>query len=233
MKNTLFAFLLLASLKSFSQTNDSVWMERYLQNYSEDTGTYLPDVPLFERNGASTSLKNYRGKLVYIDFWASWCGNCIIRFPHAEQLRKRLAVFGLDTLIQFVYINVDDSPKERRRAMRKYQPAGVNLYSGDTSIYSVWNISAIPRYILLDTSGRILAKRMASPDDGIVDYLLYAASKSVRPIEAVQIYFEQNRLIEKHRSADGITDKDFKEWYVKVLPSKYAYHVWNEKRKRD
>lgn len=72
MKNTLFALLLLASLKTFSQTSDSVWMERHLRNYSEDTGTYLPDVPLFERNGASTSLKNYRGKLVYIDFWASW-----------------------------------------------------------------------------------------------------------------------------------------------------------------
>ena len=57
--------------------------------------------------------------------------------------------------------------------MKKYNPEGINLYSGDTSIYTVWNISSIPRYILLDTSGKILAKKMASPDDASVDYVLY------------------------------------------------------------
>ena len=115
--------------------------------------------------------------------------------------------------------------------MKKYNPEGINLYSGDTSIYTIWNISAIPRYILLDTSGKILAKKMASPDDASVDYVLYAASKGVHPVEALWKKFEQNKLMEKYRTPDAFTDKDYREWYIKLSPSLYAYHLWKIENK--
>lgn len=231
LKHAQVFFLILICLNSFSQNNDSAWMNKYMKEYYQDTGTYLPDLPLFEKNGTSTAIKNYHGKLVYIDFWASWCGNCINKFPHAEQLRKRLAVFGLDTLIHFIYINVDDTPKERRNAMEKYQPEGINLYSGDTTIFKIWNIKTIPRYILLDTSGKVLAKNMASPDDATIDYVLYAASIGVHPVAALQKYFEQNKLMEKYHTPDAITDKDFREWYIKSSPYRIAYYHWRNGNK--
>lgn len=233
IKQALLSFLFLISLNCFSQSIDSAWMNKYLKEYYVDTGTNLPDVTLYEKNGAVTTLKNYRGKLVYIDIWASWCGNCIIRFPHSKQLRKRLAVFGLDTLIQFININVDDTSQKRRKAMKKYNPEGISLYSGDTSIYTIWNISSLPRYILLDTSGKILAKNMASPDNASVDYLLFAASKGVHPIQALWKQFEQNKLMEQYRTPDAFTDKDYREWYLKLSPHLYAYHLWKNKNKAE
>lgn len=233
IKQALLSFLLLISLNCFSQSIDSAWMNKYLKEYYVDTGTNLPDVTLYEKNGAVTTLKNYRGKLVYIDIWASWCGNCIIRFPHSKQLRKRLAVFGLDTLIQFININVDDTPQKRRKAMKKYNPEGISLYSGDTSIYTIWNISSLPRYILLDTSGKILAKNMASPDNASVDYVLFAASNGVHPIQALWKQFEQNKLMEQYRTPDAFTDKDYREWYLKLSPYLYAYHLWKNKNKAE
>lgn len=188
--------------------------------------------PCLTKDGASTSLKSYRGKLVYIDFWASWCGNCIIWFPYAAQLRNRLAVLGLDTLIRFVNINVDDTPKRRRQAMKKYHPEGTNLYSGDTSIFTTWNISAIPRYILLDTSGKILAKEMASPDDGSVDYVLYAASKGVHPVQALWKQFEQNKLMEKYKTSNAFTDKDYLNWFNMTIQSFIEFQEWRQHQQR-
>jgi thiol-disulfide isomerase/thioredoxin len=232
MKQALFISLLFISMGSFSQTADSAWMKDYLHGYYEDTGTYLPEVPLYDRSNSSTSLQKYRGKIVYINFWASWCGNCIVRFPHLEQLRKRLTVLGLDTVIQFVSINVDDIPKQRKQAIKKYKPEGENLYAGDTSIFAIWNISAIPRYILLDTSGKVLAKRMASPIDADVDYILYAASIGIHPVQALWTYFEQNKLMEQRRSPDAFTDKDYKEWYAKSMPSRLDYYFWKIEREK-
>jgi thiol-disulfide isomerase/thioredoxin len=207
-------------------------MNDYLRGYYEDTETYLPDVPLYDRSNSSTSLQKYRGKIVYINFWASWCGNCIVGFPHLEQLRKRLTVMGLDTLIQFVNINVDDNPKQRKQAIKKYEPEGENLYTGDTSIFAIWNVRAIPRYILLDTSGKVLAKRMASPMDAYIDYILYAASKGIHPVKALWTCFEQDKLMVQYRSPDAFTDKDYKEWYAKSMPSRLEYHFWKVEREK-
>jgi thiol-disulfide isomerase/thioredoxin len=232
MKKALFIPLLFVSLCSISQTADSAWMKDYLRGYYEDTGTYLPDVPLYDRSNSSTSLQKYRGKIVYINFWASWCGNCIVRFPHLEQLRKRQTVMGLDSVIQFVNINVDDRPEQRKQAIKKYKPEGENLYAGDTSILASWNVSAIPRYILLDTSGKVLAKKMASPDDASIDYIFYAASIGIHPVQALWTWFEQNKLMEQYRTPDAFTDKEYKEWYTKAMPSLLEYHFWKVEREK-
>lgn len=67
IKQALLSFLFLISLNFFSQSIESAWMKKYLKECYVDTGTYLPDVTLYEKNGAVKALKNYRGKLVYID----------------------------------------------------------------------------------------------------------------------------------------------------------------------
>jgi len=117
-------------------------------------------------------------------------------------------------------------------AIKKYRPEGENLYTGDTSIFAIWNVPATLRYILLNTSGKVLAKMMASPDYTSVDYILYAASIGIHPVQALLTRFEQNKLMEQYRSPDAFTDKDYKEWYAKSMPSRLDYYFWKIEREK-
>jgi thiol-disulfide isomerase/thioredoxin len=174
------------------------------------------------------TLADFKGKIVYLDLWATWCGPCLAKFPHQEQLLKRLKVLELDTAIQFININIDDKKSTWKKSMRKYKPVGINLYTSDAAILNKWNIESLPAYILLDPSGRVLGKVITGPDEASIDWILYCATKGVAPVEAIWKEFTQNKLMERHRSAAAFTDPDYAEWFRRLLPAFLAYNTWRQ-----
>lgn len=216
------------------QEVDSAWLAKnILPNLSKDASTFLPDASFIDEKGNTRSLSEFKGKILLIDVWTTWCGNCIIRFPHSEQLYKRLKSIHLDTAIQFINICTEDSKSEWKKMLKKHHPAGINLYSKDTSIYQSWNVSAFPRYILVDRSGKILSGHYFGPDDGRIDYTLYAAVKERNLAEAVWVNFRQEQHYQKYRKyTDDEEGNDYTVWYNSIVKELIAYFQWKQARRK-
>lgn len=76
-----------------------------------EVGETAPDLALPRLQGSdSVALADYRGKIVYLDFWASWCPPCLVSMPIMNDLRNRLQAEGL--AFEVVAINVDSDPED-------------------------------------------------------------------------------------------------------------------------
>jgi thiol-disulfide isomerase/thioredoxin len=215
-----------------AQEIDSSWIaNNRFPSYTRDTGIVLPDYTFIDENGASKKLSDFRGKILYIDIWTTWCAPCIGGFPHSKQLLKRLKAAQIDTLIQFVNICTEDSRSAWRKKLKQHTPVGVNLYSKDTSIYKLWDIASFPRYILVDASGQVMCYDFSGPDDGVIDYTLYAATKGIKPAEAIWIDFRQYQFFKTHKKyTDDAEGRDYDKWYRSVVNARVEYFKWRTAR---
>lgn len=225
----LFAFLVTSAR---GQSVDSFWLSNhYLPAFYVDTGTYLNPTSLVDNKGKKVWLSNFNGKILYVDIWSTKCAPCLAKFPYQEQLMKRLKVLQLDTAVLFININIEDSEIKWKKALKKYHPTGINLHSNDTGLYTNWNIPALPCYILLDRSEKVLGKGICGPDDAFVDWLLYCATKGIYPVDAVWRQFAQNKLMEQNRSSAAFTDKEYAHWFSRLMPAMLEFNQWRNNQK--
>jgi thiol-disulfide isomerase/thioredoxin len=224
--------LLFSKFSNAQQLDSLTFYKKILPIYYADTGAYLPEASFMDINGYKKSLKDFKGKIVYLDIWATWCGACIMNFPYHEQLQKRLKHAGLDTIVKIVNINFDEKKRDWQQALKKHQPAGINLYSADTSLYSKWNLSSIPAYIILDETGKVLGKDIAGPGEASIDWILYCASKNIHPAEALKRHFEQSSLMAAQKSSKAFTDEEFASWFQMMLPSFLEFNQWRMEHRK-
>lgn len=118
--------------------------------------------------GGKSSLGDFKGKYVYIDMWATWCGPCLAEVPFLKEVEKKY--HGKN--IAFVSISIDTNEKEKawRKMVTDKELSGVQLLAiGDwnSTIIKDYQIIAIPRFILIDPEGKIIeanAPNPSSPD---------------------------------------------------------------------
>lgn len=132
-------------------------------------GMKAPNFVYRDVNDREVSLKSLRGKYVYIDFWATWCGPCRGELPHLKKLEKNLK----KKKIVFVSISSDVNREEWKEFVRKNQLGGIQLnIDGDWNFENAFGVKFIPRFVLLNKKGKIVdmdAPRPSSP--GIYKYL--------------------------------------------------------------
>ena len=91
------------------------------------------------------------GKVVYIDFWASWCGPCAESFPFLDQLNRELKSQGFEVL----GVNLDERPADAQAFLRK-RPVGFTLGSDPTGqCPRVYGVQVMPSSYLVDRQGVI------------------------------------------------------------------------------
>ena len=117
--------------------------------------------------GGTTKLEDLRGKYVYIDVWATWCGPCIAEIPHLKRVEQQF--HGKN--IEFVGISIDtkkDYEKWKKFVVTK-ELAGIQLFADNdwnSDFVKAYGINGIPRFILIDPKGNIVdanAERPSSP----------------------------------------------------------------------
>ncbi|MEO9571497.1 MAG: TlpA disulfide reductase family protein [Polaribacter sp.] len=129
--------------------------------------------------GGKKSLDSFKGKYVYIDVWATWCGPCIREIPSLKNIEKEYH----NKNIEFVSISTDESrrsggsweaaEKKWRDFVKEKQMTGVQLWSGqDFSFQQAYQIAGIPRFILIDPKGNIVDANAPRPSDPRLKTLL-------------------------------------------------------------
>ncbi len=116
--------------------------------------------------GGTTSLDDLKGKYVYIDVWATWCGPCKYEIPFLQKVEEKYH----DKNIHFVSISTDkQSDKEKWKAMIKEKElGGIQLITDNdfnTPFVNGYKIRGIPQFILLDPDGNIVQANAPRPSD--------------------------------------------------------------------
>lgn len=119
------------------------------------------DLQLFTPEGKQVMLSQLKGRYLYIDFWATWCGPCCYESPFFEELSKK---FDPDEIL-FIPISTD----EKREAWLKYlkeHPKTLSQYNSfDPALKEKWNIRGIPRFVLIDKNFKIVNANAPRPSD--------------------------------------------------------------------
>lgn len=137
-----------------------------------DKGQAAPAFTLKNIEGKQVSLNDFRGKVVFLDFWASWCPPCMREVPHAKKLQEKLKAQP----VVFLYISVDQNAKMWKRAVERKQIKGVHLNAPGVknSVTQAYNIRAFPHYIIIDKEGKIWHRNASRPSRGAYQQIVAA-----------------------------------------------------------
>ena len=170
-----------AHYKSYDQYLDG--MQKYGQYFvtpslkarAEEVGTKLydtkaggkaADFTYSDTKGKMVSLSDFKGKVVLVDVWATWCGPCRDEIPHLKKLEEEM--HGTDVV--FLGVSVDEEKNHQKWLdfIEKEGLKGVQLFTnGGSKITKDYKINGIPRFMVFDKQGRIVsvdAPRPSSPE---------------------------------------------------------------------
>ena len=105
---------------------------------------------LFELSSSKkVSLESLKGKVVYVDFWASWCGPCKQSLPEFNKMYKKYKDQGFE----IVAINLDSNPKDGQKFLNEFPVDYTVLYDGKGTVAEKFNVQAMPSSVLVDKKG--------------------------------------------------------------------------------
>jgi thiol-disulfide isomerase/thioredoxin len=136
-----------------------------------NTGKPAFDFTYPDSNGDSISLSDFKGSLVYVDVWATWCGPCKREIPHLLELEKEY--HGQNITFLSVSVDEDKDYETWKDMLVEKEMGGVQLFaSGWSKIAKDYKINGIPRFMLFDSEGNIIDVKAPRPsNEGIRELL--------------------------------------------------------------
>lgn len=201
--------------------SDQFVRDFYADRLSQLTKNKLPDLnkarkrafdfTLQDASGKVYRLDNFKGKMVFVDFWASWCAPCRAQIPYQRELEK--AYEGKDVV--FLSVSLDKSKEDWLKAVKEEDLHGYVLHAeGDfrNPFPKAYIVDAIPRYLLIDAAGNVISDNMMKPQN----------KKEISAIFDEELYAKNTQgILEKHFQAigaDKLQDQGLYFEYVQSLP---------------
>ena len=118
-------------------------------------GTPAPDFTAQDKDGKPVHLSDYKGKIVVLDFWATWCGICMFEMPQMKTLGSKYA----DKNVVVLAVNVLDAPSAFQTWILKrpeYTPVIFAIDPGQIHIAALYHISGLPTQYIIGADGKIV-----------------------------------------------------------------------------
>lgn len=119
--------------------------------WAVDAGQGAPGFELPGQAG-TLSLEKYKGKTVYLDFWASWCGPCKQSFPWMNDMQNRYGAQGLQVLA----VNVDQKPDDAKAFLQANPAQFAVAYDPAGKVPKAYAIKGMPTSVLIGPDGKVL-----------------------------------------------------------------------------
>lgn len=110
-----------------------------------------PDFTLPSLDGPNLRLREQRGQVVMINFWASWCGPCRAEMPHLSRLYDKYRPSGFTVLA----VNIDDDPHKAASLARQLGMRFPVLLDTEKKVSRLYDLSTMPSTVLVDRDGRV------------------------------------------------------------------------------
>jgi len=127
-----------------------------MQSLNLHRGDTIPDFILATTIDSLVSVRDFSGQLLYVNFWATWCGPCLQNVP---ELNKLIAQYRNDTRVAFLNVCLDSEHGKWLATIEKYKIKGVNLFAEanwNSKMRAYFNIKGIPHYILVSKHNILL-----------------------------------------------------------------------------
>ncbi len=139
--------------------------EKYNKRQKLSKGADSPSFKDYENYaGGTSSLEDFRGKYVYVDVWATWCGPCKREIPHLKEVEKKYH----DKDIVFISMSIDAAKDHDKwkKMVKEEELGGVQLFAPNdwkSQFVKDYGILGIPRFILIDPDGKIVDSNAPRP----------------------------------------------------------------------
>ena len=114
------------------------------------------EIQLKDVFGNTVSLSDFRGKIVFLNFWATWCPPCVIEMPSMQKLHRRFK----DKNFVMVAINSQETDAQVKSFFDKYKLSFTALLDSNAEVGAWFDVNAFPTTFVLDKQGRIIGRAL-------------------------------------------------------------------------
>ncbi|MHC0068726.1 TlpA family protein disulfide reductase [Nostoc sp. UIC 10890] len=126
-------------------------------------GKPAPKFTIKNNVGEIVSLGDFKGKVIYIDLWASWCAPCRKETPYLQKLHQK---FKANKQIVIISIAVRDGHEEWKKALQEDSPEWIQLIDENDAVWRSYVANTIPKFIVIDKKGNIVDFNAPAPSSG-------------------------------------------------------------------
>ncbi len=116
-----------------------------------DTRKTAPDFNLRDSRGASITLSHYKGKVVLLDFWATWCTGCKVEIPWYMEFQSKYKHGGLSV----IGVSMDEDGWKSVKPFLKEHPISYSVVVGNPDLGKLYGVDSMPMTLLIDRNGEI------------------------------------------------------------------------------
>jgi len=156
------------------------------------------DFSLQDINGQQVTLSDFKGKIVFLNFWTTWCPECRIEMPSMEKLHRKLN--GQDFVM--IAVNLQEPASRIKNFLKKNQLTFAILLDTKGEIGPQFGIRAVPTTFILDKNGGIIGKVLGSRH--------WDSKESMALFEHLINRVEQNTNINEHEQKKSISSNSLK-----------------------
>lgn len=116
------------------------------------------DLDIMTPDGKKGKLSDYKGRVMYVDFWATWCGPCMGEMPYFNELSSKYPN------VRFVGVSIDENEKAWKSSISGGEHGNVTeVVCRDSRTKTGWDITGIPRFLLIDENFNIISSEAPRP----------------------------------------------------------------------